>query len=469
MGMELQQSQRQTQQLMLTQAMRQSLHVLQLPLLELREYVTAAAAENPLLEVDCPEGAVALEPEREEAFEPDNPHNPEDFFGFEPGWKAGGPKRRSETPTALDAGELADGTGEESLQDVLNEQLLGLKLPRRTEELCRYLIECLNGDGYITFPMEELAREAGCTLFEAEQALYFLQSLQPAGVGARSLEECLILQLARGKDFNADTLTLVKEGLPLLARRDMAGLEKLLGATRPQAEKAAAAVAALEPLPGRGYAAGGPTHYILPDASIHRTAEGLFAELNESLEPRVKLDEENCRLLKNADDPALTAYLKTHMAAAGELMQGLENRRSTLKRILGCVLEMQEAYFMGTGPLAPMTMEQVAGRLGVNVSTVSRAVQGKYISFGGGAILLRSLFSAALPGSAGGAAVTPASVKLQLKALVEQEDPAHPYSDEALAAILAEKSVEISRRTVAKYRQELEIPSSAMRRRLARR
>ena len=183
----------------------------------------------------------------------------------------------------------------------------------------------------------------------------------------------------------------------------------------------------------------------------------------------MKLDEENCRLLKNADDPALTAYLKTHLAAAGELMQGLENRRSTLKRILGCVLEMQEEYFLGAGPLAPMTMEQVAGRLGVNISTVSRAVQGKYISFGGGAILLRSLFSAALPGSAGGAAVTPASVKLQLKALVEQEDPAHPYSDEALAAILAEKSVEISRRTVAKYRQELEIPSSAMRRRLARR
>ena len=176
---EIRQSQKQTQQLMLTQAMRQSLHILQLPLLELREYVTEAAAENPLLEVDCPEGEVALVPEREEGFEPDNPHNPEDFFGSaEPWaghWQAGGSQRRADEEQPLDAGELADRSArEEKLSDVLNEQLLGLGLPRQTEEICRYLIDCLNGDGYLDFPLEELAREMGCTVFAAEQALYFL-------------------------------------------------------------------------------------------------------------------------------------------------------------------------------------------------------------------------------------------------------------------------------------------------------
>ena len=467
--MEIRQSQKQTQQLMLTQAMRQSLHILQLPLLELREYVTEAAAENPLLEVDCPEGEVALVPEREEGFEPDNPHNPEDFFGSaEPWaghWQTGGSQRRADEGQPLDAGELADRSArEEKLSDVLNEQLLGLGLPRQTEEICRYLIDCLNGDGYLDFPLEELAREMGCTVFAAEQALYFLQSLQPAGVGARSLQECLILQLARGKDFNADTLTLVKEGLPLLARHDMAGLEKLLKASPARVRAAAAAVAALEPLPARGYGASGPTHYILPDATVRRTRTGLTAELNSALEPRARLDEENCRLLRESRDPGSAAYLKSHLAAAGDLIQGLENRKSTLQRILNCVLEGQKEYFLSAAPLAPLTMEQVAERLGMNVSTVSRAVQGKYLSFGGGVLPLRSLFSVALPGSAG-SGLTPASVKLQLRALVEAEDPQKPLSDEALAQVLAQKGMEISRRTVAKYRQELEIPSSAQRRR----
>lgn len=463
--MEIRQSQKQTQQLMLTQAMRQSLHILQMPLLELREYVAEAAAENPLLEVDCPEGEVALEPEPEEAFEPDNPHNPEDFFLSAEHWSAAGTRRRAEEGASLDAGDLADHSAwEEKLSDVLNEQLLGLGLPKDTVEICRYLIDCLNGDGYLDFPIEKLAREMGCTVFAAEQALYFLQSLQPAGVGARSLQECLILQLARGKDFNADTLTLVKEGLPLLAKHDMAGLERLLQAPPARVRAAAAAVAALEPLPARGYGAGGPTHYILPDATVRRTREGLAAELNTALEPRARLDEENCRLLRESRDPASVAYLKSNLASAGELLQGLENRKNTLQKILNCVLEGQREYFLSAAPLAPLTMEQVAARLGLNVSTVSRAVQGKYISFGGGVIPLRSLFSAALPGS-GGAGLTPASVKLQLRALVEGEDPQKPLSDEALARVLAQKGMEISRRTVAKYRQELEIPSSAQRRR----
>ena len=139
--MEIRQSQKQTQQLMLTQAMRQSLHILQMPLLELREYVAEAAAENPLLEVDCPEGAVALEPEPEEAFEPDNPHNPEDFFLSAEHWSAAGTRRRAEEGASLDAGDLADHSAwEEKLSDVLNEQLLGLGLPKDTVEICRYQI-----------------------------------------------------------------------------------------------------------------------------------------------------------------------------------------------------------------------------------------------------------------------------------------------------------------------------------------
>ena len=197
---------------------------------------------------------------------------------------------------------------------------------------------------------------------------------------------------------------------------------------------------------------------------MRRTREGLAAELNTALEPRARLDEENCRLLRESRDPASAAYLTSNLASAGELLQGLENRKNTLQKILDCVLEGQKEYFLSAAPLAPLTMEQVAARLGLNVSTVSRAVQGKYLSFGGGVIPLRSLFSAALPGSSG-AGLTPASVKLQLRALVEGEDPQKPLSDEALAQVLAQKGMEISRRTVAKYRQELEIPSSAQRRR----
>ena len=205
--MEIQDRQQQAQPISLTPAMRQSLHMLQLPLLELREYITEAAAENPLLEADCPEGEVALEPEKEETFEPDNPHNPEDFFASMEEWRSEEAPQEDDGGKAWTAtlyvGEVEDDrSSEEKLADSLNEQLICLGLPRETEEICRYLIDCLNEDGYLAFPLEELAREMGCTVFAAEQALYFLQSLQPAGVGARSLEECLILQLAQGTSRN---------------------------------------------------------------------------------------------------------------------------------------------------------------------------------------------------------------------------------------------------------------------------
>lgn len=463
--MELRQTQKQVQQLALTQTMRQSLQILQMPILDLREYLEQAAAENPLLEVECPAGNVSLQGEAEEPELSDNPNNPEDFYQAVGSWRRERP-RRSEEDGFFDVGQMADArTTEEKLEDVLNEQLLCLHLPKETEELCRYLIACLDHNGYLNFDLTELAFEMGCSLFDAEQALYYLQSLQPAGIGARNLQECLILQLAQGPNFNAHTLKLVQEGLPLLAKRDIAGLEKLLGLDKKGVLRAAEAVAALEPLPGRGYAGGSSVHYIMPDVLVHKVQGQLVAEFNSDYEPIVRLDEESVRLLKQAGDKTSLEYLKDKKAQADTILQSLKKRGSTMSALMRVVLDKQSEYFLHKAPLEPMTMEQVAEEMGVNVSTVSRAVQGRYLSFGGEIIRLRSLFSAALPTEGGDGAVTQAAVKLQLAALIREEDHAHPFSDDELSSALAGKGMAISRRTVAKYREELEIPSSAGRKR----
>lgn len=451
----LDQSLSQTYRLMLTQKMRQSLQILQLPALSLRDYLQEASLSNPVLEVEEPPMGEAIhELQRDEVAQDEMRDLPierrEQII-----WESSGGEE----------GDFASYTSQpESFSDYLNSQLGQMTgLDNTMLAMCQYLVGCLNSAGYLDCPLGDLAADLGCDLFSMEQALYVVQSLDPPGVGARSLSECLLLQLVQGRDFNAVNIHLVRDGLPLLAKGDMEGLAHLLGVSRTEVKRAADTIRGLNPIPSSGFYTGSRTAYTVPEATVRVRQDGVLIEMNSAVLPRVTISRENCALLEGDDARETRLYLKEKLAEANTLITSLEERQNTMFRLLSEIVKFQEDYFLHGGGLRPMTMAQLAEALEVNVSTVSRAVKDKYIQVEGRVVSLRSLFTAPLPAGAG-TEVSAASVKLQIKKLIAAEPPERPLSDEVLADALAGMNIRISRRTVAKYRGELGIPPAAARR-----
>ena len=444
--MVFQQRLEQAQKQILTQALLQSLRCLQMPSLELREFLQEAALSNPLLELeDAPQDTP-----RPEALEAP----PE----------TGVPIERREQLIWDGGGEASDFTAclsrPQSFSEYLDAQLgQSAPLDGRMLSLCRYLVGCLNSAGYLDCELRELAWEIDVSEAELEQALFAVQALDPPGVGARSLTECLLLQLAQGREFTEVNIHMIRFGLPLLAEGDYTGLAKLLGVSPAEARRAGDAIRALNPIPSRGFSSGRGAALIAPEAVIRRDGGALVIEMNERLVPRVSLNRDYCALMGDPGCQEAQLYLKEKLAEAKNLMNNLENRRETLFRLLSALAREQEGYFLRREDLLPMTMEQMAQQLGLNVSTVSRAVKDKYIQFGGRVFPLRKLFSAALP--TGGSAE---AARSRLRRFVEAEAPDRPLSDEALAQALAGVGFPLSRRTVTKYRGELSIPPASQRR-----
>ncbi len=449
--MQLEQSQQLTQRLALTQAMRQSLDCLQLSAPELSEYVQELALSNPLLDVQTPAyyetelPSERVSPERE-AIE----------LRGEDTWR--GVLRSAEGAPDL----TAYLTREKTFRDYLNEQIGQMKLvDDESLRLCRFLIDCLDERGYLDCPLEELSQEFGIPLFSLEQALYAVQMLDPPGVGARSLSECLILQLAQGRSFDPLALAIARSGLELLGKRDYGGLAAMLGVSAAEAKRAAARVLALEPIPSRSFAGSEPVAYIAPDAAFSVQQGQLVIELNERILPRLSVNAEYAALMNTSDDPEVQRYVKGKLSEAQALIKGVHTRCDTLVQMLTLIGREQHGFFCEGEALAPVTMQQLAEKMDVSTSTVSRAVQNKYIQFQGRVLPLRSFFTTAIRTDA---AVSSHSVKQRIRSLIRAEDPAAPLSDEALRLALSALGIEVSRRAVAKYRMAMDIPSSSQRR-----
>ena len=449
--MQLEQSQQLTQRLALTQAMRQSLDCLQLSAPELSEYVQELALSNPLLDVQTPAyyetelPSERVSPERE-AIE----------LRGEDTWR--GVLRSAEGAPDL----TAYLTREKTFRDYLNEQIGQMKLvDDESLRLCRFLIDCLDERGYLDCPLEELSQEFGIPLFSLEQALYAVQMLDPPGVGARSLSECLILQLAQGRSFDPLALAIARSGLKLLGKRDYGGLAAMLGVSAAEAKRAAARVLALEPIPSRSFAGSEPVAYIAPDAAFSVQQGQLVIELNERILPRLSVNAEYASLMNTSDDPEVQRYVKGKLSEAQALIKGVHTRCDTLVQMLTLIGREQHGFFCEGEALAPVTMQQLAEKMDVSTSTVSRAVQNKYIQFQGRVLPLRSFFTTAIRTDA---AVSSHSVKQRIRSLIRAEDPAAPLSDEALRLALSALGIEVSRRAVAKYRMAMDIPSSSQRR-----
>ena len=454
----------QKQVLNLSAEMRQALEVLRMPLPKLQEYIDAEISENPLFDLD------SLHPQAADSeFAPvelPTDDGPEPAFldeGEEAALlRAAGRENSIWSQPAPGTGGEADIPDKgQDFTGMLREQLALLPLAPPVRALAEYIIHCLNERGYLEFEPAELAEELGEPLFDVMQALYAVQSLHPAGVGARSLEECLILQLQESRDFNPHTIRLIKEGLPLLSRGDTEGIMALLGAARPEAEAACRAQ-------GVRYTVGrvATGDLFIGDGETKRRieADGYHVAMNDWAIPTLVLNPAYTGALAQRADEDTKGYLAQKQSAARALIQAVSERKSTLMRIILCIVELQPDFFRTGEGLTPMTLADVADRLGLHTSTVSRAVQEKYILCAAGTVCLRDLFVRGLPVQASGR-VSAAFIRDKIQRSIAAEDPARPLSDEDIRMALQEMQLDVARRTVAKYRAELGIPSAAQRRR----
>ena len=449
--MKLEQTQSLAQKLVLTQNMRQSLDCLQLSAPELSEYVQEVALSNPLLDVQAPTYYETQLPSEAAPAEREAPEVRENDA-----WHGVPTGRCCDVPSDFTAFLVREKT----FRDHLNEQIGQMKLvDDELLRLCRFLIDCLDERGYLDCPLEDLAREFGLPLFSLEQALFAVQMLDPPGVGARNLTECLTLQLAQSRSFDALTLTIARDGLELLSRRDYSGLAALLGVSVNEAKAAAARILALNPIPSRSFAGSEQIAYVAPDAVFSMQQGRLVIELNEHILPRLSVNAEYSAL-SASDDPEVQRYVKEKLSEAQALIKGVHTRCDTLLQLIRLIADEQRDYFCSGGELVPITMQQVAEKMGMSPSTVSRAAQNKYIQFQGRTIPLRSFFTTAIRSDA---AVSSHAVKQRIRSLIQAEDPAAPLSDEALRLALSALGVEVSRRAVAKYRTSMDIPASSRR------
>ena len=466
LGMNLQQ----TQTLIMTPQLKQALAVLQMPVPVLCAYLDQELQANPALEMV--EEAV-LEQEPDSAPEPEADTAPEaQEAGLDPleiaDWLEGEapvPRvtRRDNGLHGLPDWEAASPGP--TLKEYLENQVAVSGWSKRDKAGVGYLIGNLKDSGYLAAPLEELAWDLGATAEEAQRLLALLQSLEPTGVGARDLRECLLLQLQAKGEEGALVWRLVAAHLEDLAAGRWSLLARRLGVSQSDLAQARERLRSLDPKPGRSFSSGPDVRYVVPDAYVERVAGEYVVVLNDVAMPTLGLSQAYRSALHQADEPA-RRYIEERLQAGLWLLRALEQRRQTLFRVVEAVARRQRRYLQeGAEALVPLTLKVIGAELSLHESTVSRAVAGKFVQTPRGLKPLRYFFGSGVAGP-GGEGISATGVKRRLEQFIRREDVRRPLSDEALCRRLQGEGIDISRRTVAKYREELGIPSSTQRRRL---
>ena len=352
-----------------------------------------------------------------------------------------------------------------TLNDYLQSQLSVLVLPERVRQAANSIIGNLEESGYLTTPLEEIAVAEGLSLEDVRAGLQAVQSLDPSGVGATTLRECLLLQLEARGSRNSVAWDIVHDHLKLLEARQPAQLAKMLGRPPEHIQIALNVIRHLDPAPGLRYSGGG-ARQVEPDVYITKDGEDYLINLNEDDVPQLRLNGEYKRMIDREQEPNkdVRNYVKERYASALQLIKNIEQRKQTILRVCQSIVRRQTEFLeFGIDQLKPMMIKEVAEEIGVHPSTVSRAVANKYAHTPQGVFELRYFFSEAVQGPSGSA--TPLLiVKRRVKKMIEDENSAHPLTDEQITARLQSEGIQVTRRTVAKYREDMKIPSTHQRR-----
>jgi RNA polymerase sigma-54 factor len=353
-----------------------------------------------------------------------------------------------------------------TLSDYLQSQLSVSVLSEGAREAANSIIGNLEESGYLTTPLEEIAVAEGLKLADVQEGLKAVQALDPTGVGARSLRECMLLQLeGRGANSDAVAWKIVTDQLKLLESRQLSQIAKALGRPLEHVHIAVSVIRHLDPAPGLRYSGAG-ARQVEPDVYISKDGDDYVITLNDDEIPQLRLNGEYKRMVDREQEPNkdIRNYVKERYASALQLIKNIEQRKQTILRVCHSIIRRQTDFLeSGIDLLKPMMIKEVAEEIGVHPSTVSRAVANKYAHTPQGVFELRYFFSEAVQGPSGSA--TPLLiVKRRVKKMIEDENTTHPLTDEQITARLQSEGIQVTRRTVAKYREDMKIPSTHQRR-----
>lgn len=356
----------------------------------------------------------------------------------------------------------------ETLHDHLEAQVRRSALPPETEAAALCLLEHLNDRGFFEEPPERIAAENALPDSAWRPALAAIRDLDPAGVGAVDLQESLLLQLDRLGESRSLTAELVRRHWEALATHRYAEAAAALGRTEAQVAAAAQRLTRLTPDPGAAFAPA-ERNVIEPDLLVTRDGSELRVELTGTGIPRLGISEQYRNMLADyADKRDVHSYLTRCIREGKDFIKAIGDRQQTVLRVAQAIVSRQKPFFLkGPQALQPLRMEEIAEAAGVHTSTISRAVNGKYLRCDYGVFELRSFFAAALPAAEGGGEVLSAnSVQAAIRALIAAENPAKPLSDAKLEAALAKQGISVARRTIAKYREKLKILPASLRKKI---
>lgn len=453
----------QEQRLVLTQNMQQSIKLLQMSLHDLREYIDNEYSENPVLEVN--EEISSYDDEqinRDVNIEDKYDHKKlvEELY-------SDNYKDRSETNYSNEeVSPLNFIEKKVSLKEYLQEQLIEADIDQYMLDICNYIVESLDYRGYLEISTRELAEELNISEEIVNRALEVVQALEPYGIGARNIKECLLIQSLKLNILDDTIEKIILNHLENIAENKYEVVAKDLNINPREAQRYGDLIKKLEPKPSRGFYTGEEVNYIIPDAEIKNVDGEFFILMNESVLPRLMINKTYRDVLRNNQDSETNTYVKEKINQALFLIKSIEQRKNTLYKVLECVVEKQNDFFkFGRQYIKPLTLKEVAEIINLHEFTVSRAIKDKYVLTSYGTIKIKDLFASGLSSNNNEDMAT-SKIKNEIKKIIEEENKSKPLSDQLISSMLVEKNMNISRRTVAKYREELGIKSSSARKRL---
>lgn len=445
----------QTQKLSMTPELIQAIQILQYNNQELNEYIDKELLENPILEseyhkesdteidIDSLRDQLIQADENVEAYKQWESHSTSDEYSYE-------------NFVAFNY----------TLTEFLIEQLHFSSLKGQDAEIGRYIIENIDDNGYLSMSLEDICSVLDVDLDSCERVLDLIHTFEPSGVGARDLNECLIIQLASLGELTDEIEFIISNRLKDLADNKYALISKEVGISLTEVQGIADLIKTLEPKPGRGFDSDNSIKYIIPDIYVEETNGEYVVSANDGSTPSLHISSYYNSLTEEAkSDKELSNYLNNRFNSAMWLMKSIEQRKKTIYNVASAIVQFQNDFFAkGERFLKPLTLKQIAETVGVHESTVSRAINGKYMQCPRGVFELKYFFTGGILNE-DGSGVSSNSIKSMIKEFVDTEDDKKPLSDSKISEMLHEKGIDISRRTVAKYRDDIGILPSSKRRR----
>lgn len=475
MAFKLSLEQKHIQTLVLSPQMQQAIYLLQLPLLELRQFLQQQLVQNPVLEeVENIEPSLSEEEpstkSEENDYELDIKEEMERLARFNGEWQeyhqgigaSGRIEPEDEKKRRFFENSL---TRQPSLQEHLLRQLRLSVSSSREEEIGEAIIGNINGNGYLQASVEELAKSLSATSQEIETVLSLTQTFDPSGVGARDLKECLLIQLKNmGKEDSLEA-RIIAEHLKGLERRRYSQIAKCFGVSLGEVTKAAKVISHLEPKPGRNFSPE-KNHPIIPELILKKIDGEYHIITNDGDLPRLRVNSLYRKLMKKGNPEAeARQYLMEKFKSAMWVIKSIEQRRMTIRRVAECIVRRQREFLdRGIEYLKPCTLGEIAAEIGMHESTISRVTTNKYIDTPQGIFELKFFFTGEILTKDNGS-LSSRSIRAKIRDLIEAEDKQHPLSDVEIAKRLLGQGINIARRTIAKYRETLRILPSTLRKR----